>query len=313
MESERLYCMHCGARIVPGATFCRICGYPVRRASEPANRREPEEERIQPESTPVEQVAPPEPEEERIQPESTPVEQVAPPEPTEERTGSSPQEEPVEEPVEETSAAPPQVEKPTTAAAEAQPEEVPASAFLFDENRLYYVFDRSWWGFGEGSFYDEKGNIIGHMYRRILTVRRSIEFRETDNTTVSAVLHRKLAALDTMEIEDGRQLHLAMVKMKTQKPENLAFWLEDLKGNLILYAEGDFEGFSFFLYDASKNVVAEIDKAEKWKDIFVSGDGFSFKDKHAIVIQQGVRCERRFILPLVIAVEEALHEEHKTK
>jgi uncharacterized protein YxjI len=298
MEEERLYCMHCGARIVPGATFCRICGYPVRRSGTSVER--------------------PEPEEKQIKPEPVPVEEGAPSEPAEPRGEYPPQEEPVEEPAveeqaEQTSVPQPQPEQPAISAPEAPPEEVPTSALLFDPSRIYYGFDRSWWGFGAGSLYDQKGNTIGHLYRRVLTMRKSIEFREADNATVSAILHKKLSSLDTMEIENGHQLNLARIKMKTQKTENLAIWLEDLQGNLMLSAEGDFEGFSFVLYDEPRNVVAEIDKAEKWKDIFVGKEGFSFKDKYAIVLQQDARCERRFILPLVIAVEEALHEEHKTK
>jgi uncharacterized protein YxjI len=242
-----------------------------------------------------------------------PVEEAAPSEPSEAREEYPPQEEPAEEPTEETSAPQPQTEQPAISAPQAPLEEVPASAPLFDPNRIYYAFDRSWWGFGAGSIYDQKGNTIGHFYRRVLTVRRSIEFREADNATVSAILHKKLSSLDTMEIDNGHQLDLGRVKTKVQKPDKLSIWLEDLRGNLMLSAEGDFEGFSFVLYDEPRNVVAEIDKAEKWKDIFVSEAEFSFKDKHAVVIQQDVRCERRFILPLVIALEEALHEEHKTK
>lgn len=289
METDRVYCMHCGARIIPGAAFCRICGYPVKRASEPVRRSQPVEEQIQPEPVPSE--------------EATPSEL------TEAGSESPPQEAATEEP----SVPELQVEQPAIVAAEAPTEEVPASTPLFDPSRFYYVLDRSWWGFGAGSLYDQKGNGIGHLYRRILTVRHAIEFREADNTTISAVLHRKLAVRDTMDIENGHERTLARVKMKIQKTENSSFWVEDLRGNLILSCEGDFEGFSIAMYDVSKNVVAEMDKAEKWKDIFVSGAGFDFKDKHCIVIHREVQCDRRFILPLAIAVEEALHEEHKAR
>jgi uncharacterized protein YxjI len=273
--------------------------------------------------------------EERIQPEPAPIEEETPPETAEGESQYSPQEESTEQPIaseaqeetteqtsvsqpeenvaKEQNASQPQETQTTAAAAEAPVQEVEANAPLFDPRRLCYVFDRSWWGFGAGRIFDQKGNVIGHFYRRVISVRRSIEFREADNATVSAVLHKKLSALDTMEIENGHQLHLARIKMKIQKTESPAIWLEDLQGNLMLSVQGDFETFSFVVYDRLKNEVAEVDKAEKWKDIFVGEDGFDIKGKHAIVIQEGVQCERRFILALMIAVEETLHEEDKAK
>jgi uncharacterized protein YxjI len=315
MGEERLYCMHCGARIVPGATFCRICGYPVNRRSAPVEPREPVEERIQPEPAPIEEETPPETAE-------SPSEYPPQEESTEKANTLEAQEETPEQPIasqpqrnvpEEQNVSQPKEEQQAASAAEVPAEEVEPNAPLFDPRRLYYIFDRSWWGFGAGRIYDQKGNAIGHFYRRVISVRRSIEFRESDNATVSAILHKKLSALDTMEIENGHQLHLARIKMKIQKTESQAIWLEDLQGNLMLSAEGDFETFSFVVYDRLKNEVAEVDKAEKWKDIFAGEDGFDIKGKHAIVIQKGVQCERRFILALMIAVEETLHEENKTK
>jgi uncharacterized protein YxjI len=289
MEPERLYCMHCGARIIPGATFCRICGAPVKILREHIQRSGPAEELIQSERTPSKEAVP--------------------------SVHAETQNEypPQEGPSEESSGSQQQMPQPAAVAVEAPIGEAPASAPLFDPSRVYYVLDRSGGGFGAGSLYDQKGHEIGHLYRRVISVRHSIEFREADNATVSAVLRKKFAAKDTMDIENGHERTLARVKMKIQKIENPAFWLEDLRGNLILFGEGDFEGFSFVVYDGSKNAIAEIGKAEKWKNIFLSEAGFDTKNKHGIVIHRDIECDRRFILPLVIAVEEALHEEHKTK
>jgi uncharacterized protein YxjI len=315
MGEERLYCMHCGARIVPGATFCRICGYPVNRRSAPVEPKEPMKERIQPEPAPIEEETPPETTESPSEypPQEKSTEQANTLEAQEETPEQPSVSQPQENVAEEENVSPTKEEQPVAAAAEAPPEEVEANAPLFDPRRLYYIFDRSWWGFGAGRIYDQKGNVIGHFYRRVISVRRSIEFREADNATVSAVLHKKLTSLDTMEIENGHQLHLARIKMKIQKTESPGIWLEDLQGNLMLSPEGNFGTFSFVVYDRLKNEVAEVDKAEKWKNIFVGEDGFDIKGKHAIFIQEGVQCERRFILALMIAVEETLHEENKTK
>ncbi len=287
MEEERIYCMYCGARIVPGAAFCRICGAPVKKHAEAIPRPEPLGEPIPRERTPSEETIPSEPSEPQME--------------------YPPQEAATEEPEITEPEAPESallhVREPT--------ETVPVSAPLFDPRRLYYVLDRDWWGFGAGSLYDEKGNTIGHLYRRVISVRRSIEFREADGVTVSAVIHKKLVSRDVMDIEIGHELTFARVKLKIHQIANPAIWVEDHKGYEILSGEGDFENYSFTVYDKSRNVVAEIDKAEKWKHIFATGTGFDIKNKYAIVIRPDSEFDRRFIVPLAIAVEEALHEERK--
>jgi uncharacterized protein YxjI len=287
MEEERIYCMHCGARIVPGATFCRICGTPVKRHAEAVRRSEPAE-------VPIPHA--------RTRNEGT-----IPSEPSEPQTEYPPEEAPTEKPRVTEQEAPESAPLPVGAPTEA----VPVSAPLFDPRRLYYVLDRDWWGFGAGSLFDEKGNTIGHLYRRVISVRRSVEFREADDVTVSTVIHKKLVSKDTMDIDIGHDLTLARIKFKILQTANPRFWVEDTRGSEILSGEGDFEHFSFAVYDRSRNIVAEIDKADRWKDIFAGGTGFDIKNKHAIVIHPDSKFDPRLIVPLAIAVEEALHEERK--
>jgi hypothetical protein len=114
-----------------------------------------------------------------------------------------------------------------------------------------------------------------------------------------------------MDIEIGHELTFARVKLKIHQIPDPAIWVEDPRGNEILSGGGDFEHYSFTVYDRSGNVVAEIDKAEKWKHTFAGGTGFDIKNKHAIVINPDSEFDRRLIVPLAIAVEEALHEERK--
>jgi uncharacterized protein YxjI len=289
MEEERIYCMHCGARIVPGATFCRICGTPIKRHAEAAPRSEPVEAPIPRARTPAEETIPSEPSEPKME---------YPPQ---------------EAATEELRVTEPEAPEPAPLPVQAPTETVPVSAPLFDPRRQYYVLDRDWWGFGAGSIFDEKGNTIGHLYRRVISVRRSIEFREADEVTVSAVIRKKLASRDTMDIEIDHDLTFARVKLKILQVANPAIWVEDPKGHEILSGEGDFENYSFTVYDRSRNIVAEIDKAEKWKEIFASGSGFDIKNKYAIVIHPDSKFDRRFIVPIAIAVEEALHEERKVR
>jgi uncharacterized protein YxjI len=59
----------------------------------------------------------------------------------------------------------------------------------------------------------------------------------------------------------------------------------------------------------SGNPVAEVDKTDKWKDIFVGGSILDFSQHYAVVISGDV--DRRIVVPLAVAIDEAIHEERK--
>ncbi|WXG46623.1 MAG: LURP-one-related family protein [Candidatus Atabeyarchaeum deiterrae] len=198
---------------------------------------------------------------------------------------------------------------------EPQPSPVKATepvAPLFDVSRRYYVIDRRWWGWGSGAIYDEKGIAVGHMHRRAISARKAIEFREADDQTVSAIIHKKLVAIrDTFDIEDAHENALGRVKQKILAVLRPLVWMEDPRGKKILEAQGDFMGFTFKVYDMEKNLVAEIDKTDMWKDIFVGGSVFDFSQKYGVVINTNI--DRRLIVPLAIAIDDAIHEDRKDR
>jgi uncharacterized protein YxjI len=184
-------------------------------------------------------------------------------------------------------------------------------ASLFDPRRRYYVVDRRWWGWGSGDIYDEKGTKIGHMYRRLVSIRRTTEFREADDRTISATINHKIAAIrDTFDIKDGQENLLARVKQKILAVIHPVVWMEDANGNKIFEAQGNFLGFSFKVNDMSGNMIAQIDKMDMWKDIFVGGSVFDFSQHYAVVIYDD-KVDRRLLVPLAIAIDEAIHEERK--
>jgi uncharacterized protein YxjI len=88
--------------------------------------------------------------------------------------------------------------------------------------------------------------------------------------------------------------------------------MEGTLGNKILEAQGNFLGFSFLVQDMKGNVIAEIDKLDKWKDIFLGGGIFDFENMYAIVIHDPT-IDRRLILPLAIAIDEVVHEDRKDR
>jgi uncharacterized protein YxjI len=208
-------------------------------------------------------------------------------------------------PVREYQAAP----GPTTSV---QPQPIVTSTVksLFDPHRRYYTVKREWWTWGSGEIYDERGMVIGHMNRRVFSIREAIEFREADNRTTSALIHRKLMAIrDTFEIKDSREQLLARVKQKIFAPIHPVMWLEDPAERKILEAQGNFLGFSFRVHDMTGVPVADIDKTDKWKDIFVGGSVLDYSQHYSIVINSDI--DRRLIVPLAIAIDEAIHEERK--
>ncbi len=181
---------------------------------------------------------------------------------------------------------------------------------LFDPRRRYYFIKQRWWGWGSGSIYDETGNTIGHLYRRIISLRKTIEFREADNHTISAIIHRKIVAIrDTYDVKDGQDQMLARVKQKILTFFRPVMWMEDPHRNKILEAKGNFLGFNFKVHDMKGNLVAEIDKADKWRDIFFGGTIFDFHDKYTIFVHSDI--DRRLIVPFAIAIDEAVHEDVK--
>jgi uncharacterized protein YxjI len=182
---------------------------------------------------------------------------------------------------------------------------------LFDGRRNYYLIKRKWWGWGAGTIHDERGAVIGHLYRRVLTIRDTTEFREIDNITLSVIIHRKILAIrDTMEIKDGQDRLLARVRQKILTLFRPVVWLENPHGKKILEAKGNFLGFNFYVYDMKGNRVAEIDKAYKWRDIFAGGSIFDFENLYGLIIHDP-KIDRRLILPLVIAIDEVVHEDRK--
>jgi uncharacterized protein YxjI len=184
---------------------------------------------------------------------------------------------------------------------------------LFDSSHQYYVIKRKWWGWGSGPIQDEYGDVIGYLSRRVVTIRAMTEFREADDRTVSATINRKLVAIrDTIDIKDGGENDIARVKQKILAVLRPTVWAEDLSGNKLFEAKGNFLGFSFKVYDMQGQVVAEIDKLDMWKDIFLGGSIFDFKNTYAIVIKDPA-VDRRIIVPLAIAIDEEVHEDRKRR
>ena len=65
-------------------------------------------------------------------------------------------------------------------------------------------------------------------------------------------------------------------------------------------------GFSFRVTDMSGKLIAEIEKADRWRDIFLGGL-LDFKDTYALRIHDN-EVDRRILLGFVLSIDNVLHD-----
>jgi uncharacterized protein YxjI len=180
------------------------------------------------------------------------------------------------------------------------------SGKLFDLNRNYYILKEKYWDWGSGDIIDNQGQIIGKMHRKIFSIRKKVELLELDGT-VAATIHAKLiSARSAQDLKDPEGNLIARIKKKILafKPK---FFLESPEEERLYEAKGNFMGFSFKVTDLSTNqIVAEIEKAKKWRDIFLSGV-FDFKDTYALKILDN-KTDRRILLGFVLSIDNTMHD-----
>ena len=184
---------------------------------------------------------------------------------------------------------------------------VPSPGSLFDPAREYYFLREKYWDWGSGPIYDRTGKEIGHMRRRVLSLRKLIEFKEADNQTIVATINQKLVAIrPTYDIKDASETLHGRVKKKLTSVFRPFLWLEDTHGNKILKAQGNFMGFNFTIQDVKGNLVAEVEKADKWRDFFLGGI-FDFQDSYGVhIIDPSV--DRLHIIGLTVAIDNICHD-----
>ena len=179
---------------------------------------------------------------------------------------------------------------------------------LFDINRNYYVLKEKYWDWGSGDILDENNQKIGRMHRIIFSIRKRVELQEIDGT-IAATSHAKLiSARGAQDLKTPEGELIARIKKKILSFFRPVFFLEAPDGTEWFRAQGKFMGFSFKVYDVTTgNVVAEIEKADKWRDIFLGGM-FDFKDTYALKILDN-ETDRRILLGFVLSIDNILHDQ----
>lgn len=181
------------------------------------------------------------------------------------------------------------------------------SGGLFDINRNYYVLKEKYWDWGSGDILDEKGQPIGRMHRKIISLRRKVELKELDGT-VKATIHAKIvSARGSQDLKDPEGNMIARIKKAFLSVFRPKFYLESPDGEKWYEAQGKFMGWSYKVINfKTGELVAEIEKADRWRDIFLGGL-FDFKDTYALRIHDN-KTDRRILLGFVLSIDNVLHD-----
>ena len=178
---------------------------------------------------------------------------------------------------------------------------------LFDINRNFYILSEKYWDWGSGDILDENNQLIGKMHRTIFSIRRRVELQELDGTIVATIHSKIISARGAQDLKTPEGVLIARIKKKILTFFRSKFFLEDEMGNRWYEAEGDFFGWSFKIYEvASRKLVAEIEKADQWRDIFLGGL-FDFKDTYALKILDN-ETDRRILLGFVLSIDNVMHD-----
>jgi len=181
------------------------------------------------------------------------------------------------------------------------------SVKLFSLNRNLYIIKEHMWDMGYGDIMDEQGKLIGRMNRILFSIRRRVELQELDRTVVATIHSKIFSVRGANDIKDINGVLIARIKKKILTFFRSKFFLEDNMGNRWYEAEGDFFGWSFKIYEvASRKLVAEIEKADRWRDIFLGGL-FDFKDTYALKILDN-ETDRRILLGFVLSIDNVMHD-----
>jgi uncharacterized protein YxjI len=178
---------------------------------------------------------------------------------------------------------------------------------LFDLNRMYYLIHERAWDMGYGDIMDEEGKLIGRMNRIIFSIRRRVELQELDGTVVATIHSKIVSARGAQDLKTPEGELIARIKKKILTFFRSKFFLEDPMGNRWYEAEGDFFGWSFKIYDISTGkLVAEIEKADRWRDVFLGGI-FDFADRYALRVLDN-ETDRRILLGFVLSIDNVMHD-----
>ena len=170
---------------------------------------------------------------------------------------------------------------------------------------MYYLIQEKVWKFGGGDIFNEQGQKIGALHRVLLSLRADIELEEPNGVKIAKVRRKIVAIRPTYDILDMNDNLLGQTKQKLLAVFRPKIWMENPQGQVIYVAQGNFMRWDFDItYGGYK--VAEIRKADRWRDVFLPGI-FNLKDTYAIHILDP-NVDRLALLGFTIAIDNTFHD-----
>ncbi|MGQ4833067.1 MAG: LURP-one-related family protein [Candidatus Asgardarchaeia archaeon] len=185
---------------------------------------------------------------------------------------------------------------------------LPQASILLNPNiRMYIIHEKSW-DFGWGDIFNEHGQLVGKMKRKLLSLRAEIQLLEPDNKTLVAKIVRKILSIrQTYDLLTPDGQLIARMNRKLLSLFRPSLYLDDSQGRRIYEAKGNFLGFSFKIKDMTGKVIAEVEKLDKLRDLFFGGTIFDMSDKYALRIFDP-NANRLMLLGFVIAIDNSVHD-----
>ena len=183
----------------------------------------------------------------------------------------------------------------------------PTGSILLDPRRTFYILHEKYWDWGSGDIYDERGQVIGKMKRKFLSLRAEIQLTEPTGVVVGKIVRKILSIRQTYDLLSPDGQLIARMNRKLLSLFRPSLWLEDPNGNRLYEAKGNFLGFNFEIKDTSGRKVAQVQMLNKWKEFFLGGSVFDFSDKYALRIVDS-NVDRLQMLSFVIAIDNSVHD-----
>ena len=181
---------------------------------------------------------------------------------------------------------------------------------LQDYDVDYFVLKEEWWGWGSGYIYDQSGNTIGQMHRRILSLRAFTEVISINGNLLFSVERKLISIRPSYVIKDDRGKMLGRTNRKILTLFRPKLWLENGQGKKILEAQGNFFGKDFRLKDPEGRLKAQVGKSDFFGDLLLGGSIFDYTDTYAIKLFDR-HFDKRLLLGFVIAIDNSVHDKKK--
>ena len=181
---------------------------------------------------------------------------------------------------------------------------------LLSSESDYYVLKEKWWDWGGGDIHNQGGTVVGHMHRKVLSLRAFTEISDRDGSFLFSVEKKLISMRPSYMIKDQQENVLGRTNKKILTLFRPQLWLEDENGRKMLEAQGNLLGRNFEIKDEGNKPIARVGKSDFFRDLILGGTIFDFQDTYAVRVLDR-EYDRRLILGFVVAIDNSVHDKDK--